>query len=139
MCQAVKNQADKRFRRQCQIAAGVSFILYFGCSQASLRLHNSSGGLMLAGVAGASFFAEIVSVGLLITRLRDEFQRTLLTRAFVWATLTTMAFTTIWGFLELHARGVVPHLDIIWVPVILICITVGAKLLIFQQYRPEDE
>ncbi len=94
---------------------------------------------MLAAVASALFFAEMVNVGLLITRLRDEFQRILLTRSFVWGTLTTMAFTTIWGFIELRARGVVPHLDSIWVPIVLICITAASKLLIFRQYRPENE
>ncbi len=139
MCLAVKSLANKRFRRQCQIAVGLSLILYIACSQASLHLHNTPLGLMLAGVAGASFFTELVSVGLLITRLRDEFQRTLLTRSFIWGTLVTMAFTTIWGSIELRARGVVPHLDIIWIPMILICVTAGAKLLIFRQYRPANE
>ena len=139
MCIAVKNPAEQRFRRQCQVAVGLSLVLYIACSQASLRLHNTPLGLVLAGIAGASIFTEIVSVGLLITRVRDEFQRALLVRSFLWGTLITMAFTMIWGCIELDARDVVPHLDIIWIPMILICITTGAKLLIFRQYRPENE
>ena len=139
MCQEVKSVVDRQFRRQCRIAAGLSLFLYVTCSQASLHLHNTRVGVVLAGVAGASFFAELVSVGLLITKLRDEFQRILLTRSFIWGTLITMAFTTIWGFIELHARGATPHLDIVWIPIILICVTAGAKVFIFRQYRPEHE
>jgi hypothetical protein len=90
-------------------------------------------------VAGASFFAELVSVGLLITRLRDEFQRALLLRSFIWATLITMAFTTTWGVIELREPGAVPHLDIIWIPIALVCVTAAAKLFIFRQYRPQSE
>ena len=139
MCLAVKSPADRQLRRRCKIAVGVSLVLYVSCSQASLRIHNSPVGLALAGVAGASFFAELVSVGLLITRLRDEFQRALLTRSFIWATLITMAFTTTWGVIELREPGAVPHLDIIWIPIALVCVTAAAKLFIFRQYRPQSE
>jgi hypothetical protein len=139
MCDVVKSPADQQFRRHCQIAVGLSLFLYIACSQASLRLHNTAMGIVLAGIAGASIFAELVSVGLLLTRLRDEFQRALLTRSFIWGTVITMALTMIWGFIELHARGVVPHLNIIWIPIILVFITTAAKLLIFRQYRPGNE
>jgi hypothetical protein len=139
MCLPVRNSADRKYRRYCQIAVALSLVLYVVCSQASLRMHNSLVGLALAGVAGASFFAEMLSFGLLVTRLRDEFQRILLTRSFVWATLITMALTTIWGFIELHARGSVPHLNVVWIPIILVCVTAGAKVFIFRQYRPEIE
>jgi hypothetical protein len=139
MCQALKNPADRQFQRRCQIVTGLCLVLYVTCSQASERMRGSPVGLVLAGIAGAAFFAELISVGLLTTRLRDEFQRTLLIRSFVWATLITMGFATIWGFIELHARGRVPHLDVIWIPIILLCCTAAAKLLIFRQYRPESE
>ena len=139
MCQAAKSSADRQFRRHCQIATGLSLVVFILCSQASFRMHGSPMGLVLSGFAGAAFFAELVSVGLLTTRLRDEFQRTLLLRSFVWATLTTMGCTTVWGFIEMHSRGTVPHLDVIWIPMILVCFTAAAKLLIFRQYRPESE
>ena len=139
MCQAVKSPADRQFRRNCRIAVGLSLILYCASSQASQRLHNTSVSLVLAAVAGAALFVELVSAGLLIIRVRDEFQRTLLLRSFLWGTVITMAFTTVWGFMELHARSMVPHLDVIWIPMILLCVTAGAKLLIFRQYRPEND
>jgi len=139
MCQAVPTPADRRFRRQCQIGTSVSLLLFVSCSQASLRLHNASISLVLSGIAGAALFAELVSVGMLTLRLRDEFQRILLTRSFIWATLITMALTTIWGFLELHGNGAIPHLDIIWIPCILVSVTAAAKLLIFRQHKVEGE
>jgi len=139
MCTPILNATDRKFRRHCQVAVGLSLLLYVACSQASLHLHNNVAGLVLSGLAGAFFFTEILSFGLLVTRLRDEFQRILLTRSFVWATLITMCVTTIWGFIELHARGKVPHLNVVWIPIILICVTAAAKLLIFRQYRPESE
>jgi hypothetical protein len=71
--------------------------------------------------------------------LRDEFQRALLLRSFVWATVITMAVVTIWGFVELRAHGTVPHMGVIWVPMLLVCLTAAAKLLIFRQYRPASE
>jgi hypothetical protein len=139
MCQAAKSPADRQFRRHCQISTGLSLVVYIACSQAALRIHGNAIGLVLSGFAGAAFFAELVSVGLLTARLRDEFQRTLLMRSFVWATLITMGCTTIWGFIEMHSRGTVPHLDVIWIPMILVCFTAAAKLLIFRHYRPESD
>ena len=139
MCQAIKNPADRQFRRKCQIATGLSLVIFVMCSQESLRMHRGVLDLALAGVAGAAFFTELVSVGLLIGRLRDEFQRALLLRSFVWATVITMAVVTIWGFIELRAHGTVPHVGVIWVPLLLVCLTAAAKLLIFRQYRPADE
>lgn len=139
MCQAMRSEEDRRFRRQCQVAAGLSLITYVACSQAALRMHSSAMSLVLAGVAGAAFFTEMVAVGILVMRLRDEFQRALLTRSFIWATLITMALTTVWGFLELHARGAVPHLDIVWIPIMLLVFTAAAKVCIFRRYRPADE
>jgi hypothetical protein len=139
MCQIVKNEADRQFRRKCQIVTGLSLVVFVMCSQGSLRMHRGPLDLAVAGVAGAAFFAELVSVGLLLGRLRDEFQRTLLLRSFLWATVITMAVATIWGFIELRAHGMAPHVGVIWVPVLLVCLTAAAKLLIFRQYRPASE
>lgn len=102
-------------------------------------MHGNLIGLVLSGFAGAAFFAELISVGLLTIHLRDEFQRILLMRSFVWATLITMGLSTIWGFIELHSRGAVPRLHVIWIPMILVSFTAAAKLLIFRQYKPDSE
>ena len=135
MCESVKNPVYRQFRRRCQVAAGASLSIYVVCSQASQRISDRRLGVVLAAVAGAAFFTELISVGLLITRLRDEFQRALLVKSFLWATVGTMALTTVWGFMELHGRGQVPHLDVIWVPMMLVCATALAKVFIFRQHR----
>ena len=139
MRQAIKNPADRQFRRRCQIAISSSLVLYIVCSQLSLRYPHGLFSLVLAGLAGAFFFTELVSVAFLVVRIRDEFQRILLTRSFIWATVITMGFATIWGFVELHSHGTVPHLPILLLPVILVCVTAAAKLLIFRQYRSPAE
>jgi hypothetical protein len=51
----------------------------------------------------------------------------------------TIAVVTIWGFVELRADGTVPHVGVIWVPILLVCLTAAAKLLILRQYRPASE
>jgi hypothetical protein len=139
MCQVLKNPADRQFRRRCQVIAGSSLVLYMACSQLSLRYPHGLLSLVLAGLAGAAFFTEFLSVAFLLVRTFDEFQRILLTRSFLWATVITMGFATIWGFVELHSHGTVPHLPILLMPVILVCVTVAAKLLIFRQYRSPAE
>ncbi len=139
MCQEAKSENNRRLRRRCRIAVGLCLLTYSVCSQTALRVENASFRLALSGVAGAAFFAELVSVGILITRLRDEFQRMLLLRSFLWGTLVTMAFATIWGFMEVHGGSEIPHINLLWVPIALICITAGAKLLIFRKYRPESD
>jgi sterol desaturase/sphingolipid hydroxylase (fatty acid hydroxylase superfamily) len=139
MCEPVKNPADRQFRRKCQVTAGAALLIYVACSQASQRMLDRRFSVVLAGIAGAAFFAELISVGLMVARLRDEFQRVLLMRSFLWATLGTMALTTVWGFMELHGRGQVPHLDVIWVPIILVCAIAAVKVFIFRQHRAVHE
>jgi hypothetical protein len=139
MCQTVRNEADRQFRRKCQIAAGLGLVMFVMCSQGSLRMHRGPVDLALAGLAGSAFFTELVSVGLLIGRLRDEFQCALVLRSFVWATVITMAVVTIGASLRLRAHGTVPHVGVIWVPMLLVCLTAAAKLLNFREYRPASE
>jgi hypothetical protein len=139
MCKAPKNPADREYRRRCQVIACFSLVFYIAFSQLSLRYPHGVLSLVLAGLAGACFFTELVSLGFLTMRLRDEFQRILLTRSFVWATVITMALSTVWGFVELHSHGTVPHVPILALPAILIFITAAAKLLIFRRYRSPAE
>ena len=120
MCQAARTIEDFQFRRKCQITAGLSLVVYLLCSQTSLRTGDAHLGLVLSGLSGAAFSTELISVGLLIMRLRDEFQRALLVRSFLWATVVTMVVTMIWGSMEMHAHGQMPHLDLIWIPLALV-------------------
>ena len=139
MCQAIRNPADRRFARTCQRVTGVCLIGYLTCAHFIADKPVSLSRLILAGVAGTFFFTLLISSGLLLLRKRDEFQRILLTRSFLWATIVTMGVATIWGFVELFSRGAVPNLPLIWLPVILICVTAAAKLLIFRHHRSPTE
>jgi hypothetical protein len=139
MCEAVRNPSDRRFVRRCLLAAVLCLVVYLVSSQTVLRIPQGALTIPLAGLAGLGLFGELVSVGLLILRKQDEFQRVLLTRSFLWAAVITMGLTTVWGNLELCARQLVPHLDIIWIPLILVFVTAAAKLLIFRKYRADHE
>ena len=139
MCQAIRNPADRRFARNCQKVTGICLIGYLICVHFVLDKPVSLSRLVLAGVTGTFLFALLISSGLLLLRKRDEFQRILLTRSFLWATIITMGFTTIWGFVQLFSRGTLPAFQIIWLPVILICLTAAAKLLIFRHHRSPRE
>ena len=131
--------ADLQYRRRCQITASAALVLYIGFSQLSLRLGHGPAGLAAAGVGGACFYAELIALGLLAARLRDEFQRILLTQSFLWATLITMGIATVWGFIELHARGNFPHMPVLVIPAILIVLTTAAKLIIFRRHKSPQE
>ena len=97
MCEVATNPRNRPFRRRCQIGVALSLSLYIVFSQMSLRTHGSPVGLVLAGLSGAFFFAELTLVATLVVRMRDEFQRILLTRAFLSATWITMGFVTCGG------------------------------------------
>lgn len=51
MCQTVRNEADRQFRRKCQIATGLGLVMFVMCSQGSLRMHRGPVDLALAGLA----------------------------------------------------------------------------------------
>jgi hypothetical protein len=89
--------------------------------------------------AGAFIFGEIVALTFLAVRIRDVFQRVLLTQSFLWASVLTMAFATIWGMVELHSHETLPHVPILVVPFLLVILTAAAKLVIFRQHKSPAE
>jgi hypothetical protein len=139
MCQVVQNPADRLFARRCQKITGLSLIGYLACAHFIPGMPTGRVKLVLAGLAGAFFFTLLISSGLLVLSKKDEFQRILLTRSFLWATVITMGFAIIWGFVDLFSPNSVPHIPLIFLPMILISVTAGAKLLIFRQYRSPSE
>jgi hypothetical protein len=129
------NPQKRILRRRAQVLGTSFFLVYLVSSQLALHFHDSAFGTALAVLSGISFFAELVVIGILVVRLRDEFQRILLAQSFLWATLITMALVTVWGFVELHSHGTAPHVPFLAIPVFLILATTAAKLLIFRQHR----
>jgi hypothetical protein len=138
MCQPVKNPADLKYRRRCQRAASLCLVAYLFCFY-HLRPATGPLSLIVSGIAGAFYFGLFVSLGLMVVRKFDEFQRILLAQSFIWATVITMSITTIWGFIELGSHGAVPRLPIVFLPIFLLCVTAAAKLLIFRQHRSPVE
>ena len=130
---------DREYVRRNQIIAAVGVAIYVPCMQLATRANETWIKIPLAILAGTAFFAELVAVGLLLNRRMDEFQRALLLRSFLWATVVTMGLVTVWGFIDLCSHHTAGRVDIIWVPLILICITAAAKLLIFRQHKPPTE
>jgi hypothetical protein len=133
----IKTPANLRFRRKCVVAIAVSLMVYVVSMQMAMRASNSVASLVSSAISGSALCAEFVIVGLLVTRLHDEFQRALLLKSFLWATVVTMALAIVWGFMEMFGKRQVPHLDVLWVPIVLICATAVAKVFIFRQHRIE--
>ena len=136
---SLRTPADRMFARKCQVSGAVCLICYLVLSQTALRLPLGALHTVLEALAGSFFFAELVAVGLLFNRKFDEFQRVLLTRSFVWATVVTMGLTTIWGFVELGSHGTAPHIQLVFLPIFLIVATALAKVFFFRQNRPVAE
>jgi hypothetical protein len=80
-----------------------------------------------AVVPALPILAAIVVVGRYLVEETDEYQRTLLVRAMLWATGATLAVTTIWGFLESFA-----HVRPAWAgfPFMLFCIALGVAQVV---------
>lgn len=131
--------AKRRFRIRC-VAVGFCFIaLYLVTFYAVPRPANGPLPLILAGLAGAFYFAFFVTVGVLALGIRDEFQRVLLTRAFLWATIITMGLAMVWGFVELGSHNTVPHLPVLILPALLVAITAAAKVFFFRRHKSPAE
>jgi hypothetical protein len=138
MCQPAKNPTDRQYRRRCQQATSLCLIAFLACFHL-FRPATGPLALFFSGLAGAFYFGIFISTGLLVMRKFDEFQRILLTQSFIWATVVTMSIITIWGFVELGSHNTVPRLPIVFLPILLLCITAAAKLLIFRQHRSPVE
>jgi hypothetical protein len=138
MCQSARNEADRQTRRRYQRAGSLCLLAFFVCFY-FLRPASGPLALLLSGIAGAFYFGLFVSFGLLVVHRFDEFQRILLAQSFIWATVITMSIATIWGFIELGSHNTVPRLPIVFLPILLLCVTAAAKLLIFRQHRSPVE
>ena len=129
--------AKRTLRRRYQAAAIACLLGYF------LFLYGipvtGTPHLVLAGVAGVFWFGLLVFAGLVVIGRFDEFQRILIARSFIWASILTMGIITLWGFVEMASHNTVPHFPIIFLPVLLLVITAAAKLFIFRQHRSLPE
>jgi hypothetical protein len=76
--------------------------------------HHPAGVLawLLAILPSIPIIASLVVTGLYLTEEKDEFQRTVLVQSMLWSIGGTLAFTTVWGFLETFL--LIPHFDLTW-------------------------
>ena len=139
LSKSLRTPAARLFARKCQVAGVLSLFGYIALSQTALRLPLGPLHTVLLALAGLFFFAELIALGLLVNRKFDEFQRVLLIRSFVWATVITMGLTTVEGFVELGSHGTAPRVPLGYVPVVLLVITALAKVFIFRRNRPVSE
>jgi hypothetical protein len=135
----IRTREDRRFLRRCQIVACAEVSVYVTCEVASLHCGQTPLGFALAVVAGAAIFSELFAVGLIVMKRLDEFQRALMTQAFVWATVLTLFLATLYGFLELNGRGLFPKPSLLFVPVVLIVLTALMKVIVFRRHRSPAE
>ena len=83
---------------------------------------------LLAVLPSLPIIASIVVAGLYLAEEKDEFQRTVLSQAMIWSIGTTLAFTTVWGFLENFVH--VPHFDLYLVfPFFCFCVGIATPAL----------
>ena len=138
-CCQPNNPADRKFIRRGQKITSVCLVAYLVCAQIIRDKPVTPTRIACAALAGAFFFALLVNTASIILRRFDEFQRVLLTRSFLWATVITMGFATIWGFAELFSHDTIPHVSLVWLPLILVLITTAAKVFIFRQHKSPTE
>ena len=66
---------------------------------------------VLAILPGLPIVAMLGTFALYLKEEQDDFQRSVMTEAMLWATGGTLSVTTIWGFLENFVQA--PHLQLI--------------------------
>ena len=98
--------------------------------------HHAPHGVMaylLAMIPALPMIGMIVIVGMYFAEEKDEFQRTLITQALIWGIGITLAFTTVWGFLELFMSA--PHLNSYFYFPIFCVAAAMAKFAVCRSYR----
>ena len=139
MSDCLKTPANRRLRIRWISVAFACLASYLVAFYAIPHPPDGPLPLILAGVAGAFYFSFFVAVGVLTYSIRDEFQRALLVRSFVSATILTMGITMIWGFVELGSHNTIRHLPVLIQPALLVVFTAAAKVIVFRQYKSPAE
>lgn len=133
---AVTGQNKAGFYRRL---SSIVFVMYLGTAGLVQAYPAGRFGLAVSLASGALFFAVLVTGGLLVAQRMDEFQRTLLTQSFLWATIGTMGFASIYGYVEAAPGSHVPHLPLLVLPVTLVLLTVATKAFFFRRNRADSE
>jgi len=136
----VSTETKRRARREVQRKFGAVYLLYLGfylLYNFSHPARNSALAYVLLACVSLSMVAMVVTLAVVTTRHRDEFQRQLLMQAILWGVCGTFAITTVWGMLETFTD--LPRLPILATFPIFIVIMAAAKLTLFRRYRAANE
>jgi hypothetical protein len=107
---AKQNPAQRRYVRRFFPAMGAYVVVLFACTWAAKTYDPQGGALILLSLLPAlPLLAVIAVMGMYLTEESDEFIRARLVTSMIGGLGVTLAFTTVWGFLE-HG-GVVPHFE----------------------------
>lgn len=107
---AKQNPAQRRYLLRFFPAMAAYVVVLSACSWAAKHYDPQGAALFLLSLLPAlPLLAAIAVMGLYLTEERDEFIRARLVTSMIGGIGITLAFTTVWGFLE-HG-GVVPHFE----------------------------
>jgi hypothetical protein len=79
-----------------------AYVLLFAVSNRLFRTHRITGlgAVVLAMAPALAIVASIAVVGLYLAEEQDEFVRSVLVRSMLWGIAGTLAFATVYGFIE---------------------------------------
>ncbi len=107
---AKQNPAQRRYLWRFFPAMAAYVVVLFACTWAAKTYDPQGGALILLSLLPALPLVAVIAVmGMYLTEERDEFIRARLVTSMIGGIGITLAFTTVWGFLE-HG-GVVPHFE----------------------------
>jgi len=115
-----KNAAQRRYYWRFGPAMGLYVVFLFGAVFAIKHAHvNGAMAYGLALLPALPILAVLVIVGMYLMEEPDEFERTVMVQAMLWAMGGVLALTTVWGFLEMFAEAApqtmpVAHLQPFW-------------------------
>lgn len=110
------NAAERRYNRGAIAASMVYAVTLIG-EQYALRYGHlaPAAKYALAALPALPVIAIFVLVGRYLIEEKDEYLRMRMVRQILWTTGLTLAFTTLWGFME---DAGLPHLPMFYVAVI---------------------
>jgi hypothetical protein len=108
------NTAARSYVLRFSSTMGAYVIALLGVTQYLLRYHPAGWIVyVLAVLPALPLLGVIVTVGLFLNELKDEFQRRMVEWSLLWGIGGTLAITSILGFLEMFSR--VPHIPTFYV------------------------
>jgi hypothetical protein len=129
-----RSPAMRRYQRRFWPLMAAYVVLIIGVSWMIKHSPPPGAWRYLAAAAPALPLVGVIAVfGLYLREIADEFRRAVIVQSMLWALGLVLAFSTVWGFLEMLADA--PHLQPWWIFPIY-CVGQGvAEHIIRWRYR----